>query len=265
MTYNSKTRGLTLNLAHHWVYETSKILHRDISVSNIMFSRKRGDSRRIRGVLCDWDLAYDLESPYPPEQKTLRANPDIQSDVKEDQIIIEKHDKDHIGPCYRTGTGPFMALDLLEEGTVPFHLYRHDLESFFFVLVWFCAVFDPDTRTFGHLKNWESSDLVSIGLNKRNFIHNETTQEKVFAKAATEYKPLITTWIGALLDTFELVHIDQAKLKRFAKEKKRAEEQGQVEEGRRCAEEIDHIHRSKNERITYDKFMKCLGIEVTNE
>ena len=43
-------------LAHHWVYETSGILHRDISVGNIMLYR---DTASIVGVLCDWDLAYD--------------------------------------------------------------------------------------------------------------------------------------------------------------------------------------------------------------
>ncbi|EUC60699.1 hypothetical protein RSOL_361000, partial [Rhizoctonia solani AG-3 Rhs1AP] len=38
----------------------------------------------------------------------------------------------------RTGTLPFMAIDLLVEAPPP-HLYRHDLESFFYVLVWICA------------------------------------------------------------------------------------------------------------------------------
>ncbi|OSX56320.1 hypothetical protein POSPLADRAFT_1037599 [Postia placenta MAD-698-R-SB12] len=39
---------------HHWVWETSNILHRDISSNNIMFYR---DDGRVVGVLCDWDMA----------------------------------------------------------------------------------------------------------------------------------------------------------------------------------------------------------------
>ncbi|KAF9814361.1 hypothetical protein IEO21_05156 [Rhodonia placenta] len=35
---------------HHWVWETSSILHRDISSNNIMFYR---DGGRVAGVLCD--------------------------------------------------------------------------------------------------------------------------------------------------------------------------------------------------------------------
>ncbi|KAH9828544.1 uncharacterized protein C8Q71DRAFT_852009 [Rhodofomes roseus] len=46
--------------AHHWVYETSKILHRDISLNNIMWYRL--PDGRIIGVLCDWDLAEDQKS-----------------------------------------------------------------------------------------------------------------------------------------------------------------------------------------------------------
>ncbi|EPT00179.1 hypothetical protein FOMPIDRAFT_1123232, partial [Fomitopsis schrenkii] len=47
-------RILIMNAAHYWVYVTSKVLHCDISMNNIMWYR-RGDE--IIGVLCDWDLA----------------------------------------------------------------------------------------------------------------------------------------------------------------------------------------------------------------
>lgn len=36
---------------------------------------------------------------------------------------------------HRTGTKPFMAIDLLSDNP-PHHLYRHDLESLFYVMLW---------------------------------------------------------------------------------------------------------------------------------
>ena len=35
----------------------------------------------------------------------------------------------------RTGTKPFMAIDLLQRNAAV-HMYRHDLESMFYVLIW---------------------------------------------------------------------------------------------------------------------------------
>ncbi|TDL20482.1 hypothetical protein BD410DRAFT_701963, partial [Rickenella mellea] len=75
-----------------------EILHRDISPRNLMYYRS--ESGTIVGILGDFDLASDASS------------------------------KDH-----RTGTLPFIALKLLEEGKCD-HLYRHDVKSFFQVLVW---------------------------------------------------------------------------------------------------------------------------------
>ncbi|KAL4255910.1 Protein kinase domain-containing protein [Pleurotus pulmonarius] len=92
---------------HRWVYEEAQILHRDISVKNLMF--RRGKDDRIQGVLNDFDL----------------ATPVAQLDN---------------GPTskQRTGTWPYLAIELLDPSTwlqPPRHLYRYDLESFFWVLL----------------------------------------------------------------------------------------------------------------------------------
>jgi hypothetical protein len=59
---------------------------------------------------------------------------------------------------HRTGTTPFMAFDLLERDPTV-HMYRHDLESLFYVLVWITSRFhggveikDPP------LQDWAESD-----------------------------------------------------------------------------------------------------------
>ncbi|KAF8465154.1 hypothetical protein DFH94DRAFT_639862 [Russula ochroleuca] len=92
---------------HLWL---GGVEHNDISVNNLMYDKLNGDL----GVLNDYDLAH-LEG---------RSRP---SGTK----------------C--TGTMPFMALDLLTkeawEGKIA-RLYRHDCESFAWVLLWICCRYD---------------------------------------------------------------------------------------------------------------------------
>jgi len=84
--------------------------HNDISVSNLMYDKDNED----RGILNDFDLAHLRGGPRPSGTE-------------------------------RTGTMPFMALDLLTEdawaGKVR-RLYRHDCESFAWVLLWICCRFE---------------------------------------------------------------------------------------------------------------------------
>ncbi|KAJ6459441.1 hypothetical protein C8R47DRAFT_994570 [Mycena vitilis] len=90
---------------HHWLYETAQILHRDISLSNLMFQRIGDD---VYGILKDFDIAA-TEWPFS-----------------------SKH---------RTGTRVYTAADLLVDDP-PKHLYRHDLESFLYVFVFLTCEID---------------------------------------------------------------------------------------------------------------------------
>ncbi|KAJ6542223.1 hypothetical protein DFH09DRAFT_47189 [Mycena vulgaris] len=92
---------------YKWLYEQPGIMHRDISLSNLMYRLKDG---QIFGVLNDFDLSV-----------VLNATP--QSTSKQ-----------------RTGTKPYMAIDLLVPEP-PTHLYRHDLESLFYAITWFITTF----------------------------------------------------------------------------------------------------------------------------
>ncbi|KAG1741280.1 hypothetical protein EDB19DRAFT_1875935 [Suillus lakei] len=90
----------------HYTLWNKGVYHRDISPSNLMVY-KTSDGRYI-GVLNDFDLSSTQDSPSGRE---------------------------------RTGTVPFMALELLTkdaiEGKVK-HLYQHDAESLIWVLTWVC-------------------------------------------------------------------------------------------------------------------------------
>ncbi|KAK0234903.1 hypothetical protein EDD85DRAFT_1024792 [Armillaria nabsnona] len=97
---------------HHWLYENPKILHRDMSLNNMMY-RKRSNSKGkicILGVLND----FDLSSALP---------------LKEGASL------------HRIGTPPYMAYDLLGQSDGG-HLYRHDIEAFYYVLLMLCCRFE---------------------------------------------------------------------------------------------------------------------------
>ncbi|KAF5388367.1 hypothetical protein D9615_000741 [Tricholomella constricta] len=105
---------------HYHAYVDAKVLHRDLSENNLMF--KHADDTNdgnVKGILNDWDMASYVEV--------------------NDEILLStaKH---------RTGTVPFMAVDLLVDGTPPAHLYRHDLESFFYILIWAALHYDFENK-----------------------------------------------------------------------------------------------------------------------
>ncbi len=100
-TYSVPCLLTQVTLVHRWIYDHARILHRDISLGNIMWHERRG---RICGVLNDFDLSSFRENTSPSSKQ-------------------------------RTGTRPFMAKEFhVNPSSPPLHLYRHDLESIFYVL-----------------------------------------------------------------------------------------------------------------------------------
>ncbi|KAM3556916.1 hypothetical protein ARSEF4850_005304 [Beauveria asiatica] len=90
--------------AHQSLYLKGEILHRDISSNNIIIPSP-GKADGFKGMLIDLDLAKERDSGPS-------------------------------GARHRTGTMQFMAIEVLRGVN---HTYRHDLESFFYVLIWMCA------------------------------------------------------------------------------------------------------------------------------
>jgi len=123
--------------AHRSLYRDGKILHRDISVNNIIITDAvhEGDPK---GMLIDLDLAKDLE-----------GGPS--------------------GARHRTGTMEFMAIEVLKDSQ---HTYRHDLESLFYVFLWViiahhegagCSL--PEESL---LRNWYRGSYAQIADMKRS-------------------------------------------------------------------------------------------------
>ncbi|XP_044714761.1 kinase [Hirsutella rhossiliensis] len=89
--------------AHRFLHLKGNILHRDISENNIIITDRKTTGHM--GMLIDLDLAKELGSGRS-------------------------------GARCRTGTMEFMAVEVLQGIS---HTYRHDLESFFYVLLWLCG------------------------------------------------------------------------------------------------------------------------------
>jgi hypothetical protein len=101
----------TSSIAHRQLYEKAAIIHGDISLDNLMAN----SSDHSQGVLVGLDMAQrvGIRQWCDPFSCTARNAA--------------------LATC---GTATFKALDLLREGPPPQPLYRHDLESFFYALVW---------------------------------------------------------------------------------------------------------------------------------
>ncbi|KAI8947232.1 hypothetical protein F4801DRAFT_605651 [Xylaria longipes] len=90
--------------AHQSLYMDGNILHRDISANNTIITNS-DTADGFKGMLIDLDLA-----------KLLYNSP---TEVRQ-----------------QTSTMQFIAIEVLRR---KIHTYRHDLESFFYVLLWMCA------------------------------------------------------------------------------------------------------------------------------
>jgi hypothetical protein len=132
----------------------------------------------FRGVLNDFDLAVRL-----------------------DALAQEGHSSLH-----RTGTLPFMAVELLTDRPAK-HLFRHDLESLFYVMVWIAAHYDQKGEVVHRdaLSSWQTGGLQVIRASKRQFIYEPSALNAL--KMATYYEPLKAAWLKPLSDIVFSLHI----------------------------------------------------------
>ena len=123
---------------HRSLFTDGKILHRDISENNIIVTDpEKADG--FKGMLIDLDLA-------------------------------KEEGKGPSGARHRTGTMEFMAIEVLLGIS---HTYRHDLEAFFYVLIWLCARrgwalsgASKRPRTSSMLSHWYTGTYKDIARNK---------------------------------------------------------------------------------------------------
>jgi hypothetical protein len=140
-----------------------------------MFKSAEG---RAKGIVNDWDMASHLDTAGEVTTSTAR---------------------------HRTGTIPFMARELLVDEP-PVHLYRHDLESFFYILVWAAVHFDIQSKTrlpiHPVLKEWDNDSLRITWHAKGNFLLGAGASELVFSHVREEFSDVLDNWILPLWNLF---------------------------------------------------------------
>ncbi|KAJ7168693.1 hypothetical protein C8R46DRAFT_1191447 [Mycena filopes] len=144
------------------LYETIGRLHRDIAAANMRFYRD--GQGQVCGVLRDFDCGVPLDQS------------------------MAKH---------RTNTIVYMAMDfLVPDVQPPSHLYRHDLESFVYVLAFLIV----NTKLGGGklLKTW--ANLAVHGFKLHNAKHMAITMG--FPDPYIEFEGLYVVWLTPLADLF---------------------------------------------------------------
>ncbi|KAI5994257.1 hypothetical protein F5J12DRAFT_416820 [Pisolithus orientalis] len=129
----------------HYALWNDGIHHRDVSCANLMYYKVGG---KVMGVLNDYDLSSLASSPNPLDDEW-------------------------------TGTTPFVAIDLLEEGgqngNVK-HQYRHDMESFIWVFIWISLQYkDGISLEPGPLDSWGNVNARECVELKKNFLSAAVT------------------------------------------------------------------------------------------
>lgn len=97
-----------------------------------------------------------------------------------------------------TGTTPFLAIDLLGDAPPSKAYYRHDLESFLYVLGWISVTYNlGEKQPSDHFAAWCSGSWADIATHKQNWLSLPLTDN-----ATEQFAPLQSTWLSGLRKLF---------------------------------------------------------------
>ncbi|OJT06267.1 hypothetical protein TRAPUB_2881 [Trametes pubescens] len=117
---------------HRLMMERGGVLHRDVSSGNILIVEEPQERPSSKGILHDYDYSsMTLDPPGKASMGVSAEPPPLRPLELSDQFADVATCKERMGTYY------FIALDLVRpEMTVAAHDSPHDLESFFWVLLW---------------------------------------------------------------------------------------------------------------------------------
>lgn len=151
---------------HQSLHQKAGILHRDISVNNVLVNEE--DNSTWPGFLIDLDLAI--------REKRLKFSSALD----------------------KTGTKVFMAIGALTGET---HSFMHDLESFFWVLFWICTHYTGPkgaNRVVSEVDDWNFLTMEAFAMLKAGAIGDEGLfLTKMIASVTPYFQPLVL-WINKL-------------------------------------------------------------------
>ncbi|KAK7013916.1 hypothetical protein R3P38DRAFT_2545724 [Favolaschia claudopus] len=202
------------------LWQDANILHRDISVNNILLVDPNvlPQASSAEGGA---SIPRYSNGPGPAGlcQRTLALRKGLLIDMDHALVLNDQGKPGEIAPA-RTGTLPFMATQVLKQGpSLAQHQPHHDLESLFYVLIWICVHYvGPDNAERQNfdvrdtdLRLWVSGESYeAIGATKQATIQDEAWwPQKVlfwFAPYFEPLKPCINEWRQLVLDSTKLTH-----------------------------------------------------------
>ncbi|KAJ7135411.1 hypothetical protein C8R43DRAFT_1132628 [Mycena crocata] len=215
--------------AHRDLY-VRKILHRDISVNNVMLVPVPKTWESVTLPPTSPSLAavagpHSLKTPSTSTPVAVGPPPALRNGLLIDldyALVLEGGMRGAPATAHRTGTLPFMAIEVLVDGgALEAHEPRHDLESLLYVLIWICLHYAGPRYVEGHvehaverqnfdiysspLRNWVSGDSYeNIGMAK-SFAMDKTKywESKVLSSMAPYFEPLkpcISAWRQLYVD-----------------------------------------------------------------
>ncbi|KAL4243913.1 hypothetical protein ABKN59_011148 [Abortiporus biennis] len=164
------------------------VIHRDLSITNLMHDPTRMVGKKPYFILNDFDLATFIKPDGTPAAETS-----------------SKH---------RTGTLPFMARDILTNPLKP-HYLRHDLESALYIAFWIGASypFGPNGQPMKRNQSllvWEKGDFTDIATAKTNFLNPGKSDAfaRIWLTIAEDFNPYVH-WFLALRKVFSRASLSE--------------------------------------------------------
>lgn len=151
----------------HESLHNAGLLHRDISINNLMMNEDKDNPSRS-AFLIDLDLA------------------------------IREHRTSASGARAKTGTRAFMAIGAL---LGDYHSYMHDLESFFWVLFWICIHYNGPkghARVVDRFDKWNYVDVEELALLKAGLVGNERVFLHRVGQSFTPYFEPLIPWVNRM-------------------------------------------------------------------
>ncbi|RPD54995.1 hypothetical protein L227DRAFT_533745 [Lentinus tigrinus ALCF2SS1-6] len=118
-------------MGHRQAWEMAGVLHRDISVGNILIVDEP-EPNSFKGFIHDFDYSSMTDTPPVKNEEPLDEQA---AQVPAEDALAAMEDALLAAQKERTGTFYFMALELLSSACM-LHEVHHDLESFCWVLLW---------------------------------------------------------------------------------------------------------------------------------
>ncbi|KAF6761367.1 hypothetical protein DFP72DRAFT_880935 [Ephemerocybe angulata] len=245
---------------HYLSFRKAEVLHCDISEHNLTLLEHPDGT--VTGILTDWDTANLV-------------------DTEAKDGCVRGVSAGHPSRYHRPGTPPFMALDLIHgRDRVPHP--RHDLESFFYILIW--AVFRYE---FLHPTNGSRTkatacphEQVAAWLGTPDQIYTAKVKlmmslegHDVFLcmkmERSEEWASLVRTWIEPLHILIRDARSGAGDDRRTAANVVLAQRRQGKEDGKAKLGNIEEVagydDATFGGRLTYFRFMRAIGMTKTLE